>query len=199
MLMAADILLYRATRVPVGRRSGAAPRAGARDPPPLQRRFGETFPEPQPLHTKALKILGLDGKQKMSKSLGNSRPRRRCARRDPQEDRERLHRSDAPAQGRSRASRELLRLRRCRATSRRPRRPRSYHENCRNAAWGCVDSKRALAENMIKYARADPRKGRGVEGASRAHPPGPRRRRAARARTAHETMKQVRERLGLYQ
>ena len=37
VLQAADILLYGATRVPVGRGPAPAPRAGARDRPPLQR------------------------------------------------------------------------------------------------------------------------------------------------------------------
>ena len=71
---------------------------------------------------------------------------------------------------------------RCRATSRRPTRSRTYHDNCRNAAWGCVDSKRALAENMVEVPGADPRAGGRVEGAPRAHPPGAGRRRADGAR-----------------
>ena len=72
ILMAADILLYRATRVPVGVDQVQHLELAREICRRFNARFGEVFPEPQPLHTKALKILGLDGKQKMSKSLGNS-------------------------------------------------------------------------------------------------------------------------------
>jgi len=72
VLMAADILLYRATRVPVGQDQIQHLELAREICRRFNGRFGEIFPEPQPLHAKALKILGLDGKQKMSKSLGNS-------------------------------------------------------------------------------------------------------------------------------
>ncbi len=71
VLMTADIILYKATRVPVG--VDQVPHLElARE---IVRRFngafGEVFPEPQPLLTQVPKILGTDGR-KMSKSYGNT-------------------------------------------------------------------------------------------------------------------------------
>ena len=71
ILMAADVLLYRATRIPVGDDQVQHLELAREICRRFNARFGDIFPEPQPLHTKALRIMGLDGKQKMSKSLGN--------------------------------------------------------------------------------------------------------------------------------
>ena len=74
VLQAADILLYRAERVPVGadqQQHLELTRELARR---WNHRFGEYFPEPQPLFTKARRILGLDGVAKMSKSMDNVIP-----------------------------------------------------------------------------------------------------------------------------
>jgi tryptophanyl-tRNA synthetase len=71
VLMAADILLYKATLVPVGE-DQAAHLELSRE---LARRFngffGEIFPEPQALYTPNPKMPGTDGR-KMSKSYGNA-------------------------------------------------------------------------------------------------------------------------------
>ncbi len=70
-LMAADILIYRADAVPVGE-DQVQHLELTRD---LARKFnnayGEFFPEPQPLLTETPRIMGLDGKNKMSKTLNN--------------------------------------------------------------------------------------------------------------------------------
>ena len=71
VLQTADIIIYRATRVPVG--MDQLPHLElARE---ITRRFnylyGETFPEPQSILTEAPKILGTDGR-KMSKSYNNA-------------------------------------------------------------------------------------------------------------------------------
>lgn len=74
VLQAADILLYRADRVPVGadqQQHLELTRELARR---WNHRFGEYFPEPQPLYTEAKRILGLDGVAKMSKSMDNVIP-----------------------------------------------------------------------------------------------------------------------------
>lgn len=197
VLMAADILLYRATRVPVGIDQVQHLELAREICRRFNARFGELFPEPQPLHTKALKILGLDGKQKMSKSLGNSvqiddppeaiRAKIKNAFTDPT----RLKKSD-PGHPESCYACSLQGLF---AT---PEQAAQYHENCRNAAWGCVDSKRALAENMVSFLA--PIRERAAQW--RAHPERIREVLGDGAQTArvlaHDTMEKVREALGLY-
>lgn len=74
VLQAADILLYLGERVPVGedqRQHLELTREIARR---WNARFGDYFPEPQPLITEGKRILGLDGALKMSKSQGNTIP-----------------------------------------------------------------------------------------------------------------------------
>jgi tryptophanyl-tRNA synthetase len=197
VLMAADILLYRATLVPVGADQVQHLELAREITRRFNGRFGETFPEPKPLHTQAAKILGLDGKQKMSKSLGNS-----VLLADPPDvikkkisnaftDPTRLRKSDpghpdqcyvCSLQGYFASKEETERL----------------HHGCRSATAGCVDSKRALADNMARTLaplrekaaewKAKPEKIREVLGDG-----------AATARKiAQETMTIVRERCGLY-
>jgi tryptophanyl-tRNA synthetase len=71
VLMAADIILYKATRVPVGH--DQLPHLEITRE--IARRFnylyGNVFPEPEALLTETPKLPGLDGR-KMSKSYGNS-------------------------------------------------------------------------------------------------------------------------------
>src|SRR5512133_1835022 len=71
VLMAADIILYKAGRVPVGH--DQLPHLEVTRE--ITRRFnylyGNVFPEPEALLTETPKLLGLDGR-KMSKSYGNS-------------------------------------------------------------------------------------------------------------------------------
>jgi tryptophanyl-tRNA synthetase len=72
VLQAADILLYRATRVPVGEDQRQHLELAREIVRRFNARFGDTFAEPQPLFSTTPKILGLDGHAKMSKSLGNT-------------------------------------------------------------------------------------------------------------------------------
>jgi tryptophanyl-tRNA synthetase len=72
VLQAADILLYRATRVPVGEDQRQHLELAREIVRRFNARFGDTFAEPQPLFSTTPKILGLDGQAKMSKSLGNT-------------------------------------------------------------------------------------------------------------------------------
>jgi len=72
VLQAADILLYGATRVPVGEDQRQHLELAREIVRRFNARFGDTFAEPQPLFSTTPKILGLDGQGKMSKSLGNT-------------------------------------------------------------------------------------------------------------------------------
>jgi tryptophanyl-tRNA synthetase len=72
VLQAADILIYKAGCVPVGEDQIQHVEFSREIARKFNARFGETFPEPKVLLSTAPKILGLDGKAKMSKSLGNT-------------------------------------------------------------------------------------------------------------------------------
>lgn len=71
VLMTADIILYKATRVPVGADQVAHLELTREIARKFNFHYGPVFPEPQPLLTEAAKVVGTDGR-KMSKSYGNS-------------------------------------------------------------------------------------------------------------------------------
>jgi len=71
VLQAADILLYKAELVPVGEDQDQHLELAREVAERFNKRFGEVFPLVQRVRGEAPRILGLDGKQKMSKSLGN--------------------------------------------------------------------------------------------------------------------------------
>jgi tryptophanyl-tRNA synthetase len=74
VLQAADILLYKAMLVPVGQDQVQHIELARRIARSFNHRWGKVFPECEPLLTSLPKLLGLDGKAKMSKSLGNHIP-----------------------------------------------------------------------------------------------------------------------------
>ncbi len=148
VLMAVDILIYKAEFVPVG--DDQIPhieltREIARE---FNKRFGKTFPEPKEIVRP--RILGLDGENKMSKTLGN------CIYLDESPDE--MWKKLAPAVTDTKRKRRQD-----------PGEPndcnvfKSYHrgfssreellyieEGCRNASIGCLDCKRILFDNMVK-------------------------------------------------
>jgi tryptophanyl-tRNA synthetase len=71
VLMAADIILYKATRVPVGHDQLPHLEVTREITRRFNHLYGNVFPEPEALLTETPKLLGLDGR-KMSKSYGNS-------------------------------------------------------------------------------------------------------------------------------
>ena len=71
VLMTADIIMYKATRVPVGADQVAHLELSREIVRKFNSHYGPVFPEPQPLLTEAAKVVGIDGR-KMSKSYGNS-------------------------------------------------------------------------------------------------------------------------------
>jgi tryptophanyl-tRNA synthetase len=72
VLMAADILVYKADLVPVGDDQVQHLELAREICRKFNARFGDVFPEPKPRLSRTPRIMGLDGKAKMSKSLGNA-------------------------------------------------------------------------------------------------------------------------------
>jgi tryptophanyl-tRNA synthetase len=74
VLQAADIVIYKASRVPVGKDQAPHLELSREIVRAFNRRYGEIFPEPQAVYTDAPVVLGIDGVRKMSKSAGNTIP-----------------------------------------------------------------------------------------------------------------------------
>jgi tryptophanyl-tRNA synthetase len=72
VLQAADIVIYKATMVPVGKDQAAHLELSREIVRAFNHRYGDTFPEPQAVYTSAPVVLGTDGAKKMSKSVGNT-------------------------------------------------------------------------------------------------------------------------------
>ena len=148
VLQAADVLMYKATAVPVG--IDQAPHIElARE---IARRFNSTyrpiFPEPETMHTATPKILGTDGR-KMSKSYDNAvyltesveqvdrklsrmvTDPRRARRTDPGEP------SDCPVH---------VSLNRTYCT---PKELAWQEDGCRTAAIGCLECKKVMIDHVL--------------------------------------------------
>jgi tryptophanyl-tRNA synthetase len=74
ILQAADIVIYKASRVPVGKDQAAHLELSREVVRAFNRRYGQIFPEPQAVFTDAPVVLGIDGQRKMGKSAGNTIP-----------------------------------------------------------------------------------------------------------------------------
>lgn len=72
VLQSADILLYKGEVVPVGEDQVPHIEITREIARRFNTQWGEVFPEPEPKLTKFARLAGLDGNQKMSKSLGNT-------------------------------------------------------------------------------------------------------------------------------
>jgi tryptophanyl-tRNA synthetase len=72
VLQAADIVIYKASLVPVGRDQAAHLELSREIVRAFNNRYGDVFPEPEAVYTDAPIVLGTDGVRKMSKSLGNT-------------------------------------------------------------------------------------------------------------------------------
>lgn len=151
VLQTADIILYKANRVPVGKDQLPHLELAREIVRRFNHLFGETFPEPQPELTQAPAIVGLDGKQKMSKSLNNhiaivlsdeeTTKRVRKAVTDPQR-----QRRDDP--GRPEVC-NVYSLHEFFDPEKRP----WIHEQCTTAGIGCVDCKGMLADAINESLR----------------------------------------------
>ncbi|MBM4056134.1 MAG: tryptophan--tRNA ligase [Planctomycetes bacterium] len=71
VLQAADILVYKGEAVPVGEDQVQHIELAREIARKFNQRYGETFPDPQEILSNAPRIMGLDGKTKMSKSRDN--------------------------------------------------------------------------------------------------------------------------------
>jgi tryptophanyl-tRNA synthetase len=72
ILQTADIVIYKAVAVPVGKDQAAHLELSREIVRAFNGRYGATFPEPQAVFTEAPVVLGTDGVRKMSKSVGNT-------------------------------------------------------------------------------------------------------------------------------
>jgi tryptophanyl-tRNA synthetase len=72
VLQAADIAIYKARYVPVGRDQDAHLELAREIVRAFNRRYGEVFVEPEAVYSESPLILGTDGATKMSKSTGNT-------------------------------------------------------------------------------------------------------------------------------
>jgi tryptophanyl-tRNA synthetase len=148
VLQAADILLYKAELVPVGEDQVQHIELARDVARHWNKRYGEVFPEPEALLTGSARVMGLDGKTKMSKSLGNH-----------------IGLLEEPAAIRAKLAIAVTDENRKRRTD--PGNPdvcnvytmhRGFSTSdqlamidreCRTAGIGCVDCKKILADNMI--------------------------------------------------
>lgn len=162
VLQAADILLYRADKVPVGedqvqhlelsrvlaRRWNAmfARSTGRRTEDGADERE-QFFPEPEPLLTHTPRVMGLDGHAKMSKSMGNAVgllespesiwSKLRPAVTDPK----RIRRTDP-------GTPEVCNIYHLHRAFSAPQTVEHVAVQCSTAGWGCIDCKKVLAESM---------------------------------------------------
>lgn len=198
VLQAADILLYRADRVPVGEdqvQHLELSRVIARRWNATYAPDGDFFAEPQPLLTKTRRIMGLDGKTKMSKSLGNTigllePPEEIWAKLRPAvTDPARIKRTDP-------GTPEICNIYHLHQAFSPEPLVETAAVNCRTAGWGCIDCKKALLQSIdteltpIRRRAEDLRKDPGTIGEVLS------RGTARAAALAQETMASVRDRMG---
>ena len=196
VLQSADILLYKAQAVPVGQDQVQHIEFCRRLARGFNRRWGKVFREPEALLSTTPKILGLDGKAKMSKSLGNTIS---------------LSATDKQiGKALGRAATDPARV-----TREDPGDPENCNvytlhgffsdeekrawvrDGCTTAGIGCVDCKRALTDNLVRHL--EPIRGRRAEldedpgAVQQILAEGAEKARAV----ACETMQEVRRKLGL--
>ena len=148
VLQAADIIMYKADFVPVGKDQASHVELTREIVRRFNNFFGDVFPEPKELHTEVPVLPGTDGR-KMSKSYGNA-----------------IYLVDSPDVVREKARMMITDRTRIKRTD--PGHPEScdvcqmhrfflsssdaerLDDDCRNARIGCVDRKRALADSILE-------------------------------------------------
>lgn len=152
VLQAADIAIYKARYVPVGKDQAAHLELAREIVRAWNARYGEVFPEPEAVFTDSPIVKGTDGANKMSKSLGNVveifGPEETIRKQvmSMVTDTERIRRTDP---GRPQAC-NVCQLHRQFGDDH-----AAVWEGERTAATGCVDTKRLLADRMlVSFAEA---------------------------------------------
>jgi tryptophanyl-tRNA synthetase len=149
VLMAADILIYKAGYVPVGDDQIQHVELAREIARKFNARFGETFPEPKFMLSDAPRIMGTDGKTKMSKSMGNT-----IGLLEPPEaiweklrpavtDENRVRRSDP-------GDPDKCNIFTMHKAFSKPDEIEFVAHGCRTAGIGCIDCKKILYKNMIE-------------------------------------------------
>jgi tryptophanyl-tRNA synthetase len=149
VLQAADILLYKGEVVPVGEDQVPHIEITREIARRFNMQWGNVFPEPEPKLTKFARLAGLDGNQKMSKSLGNT-----------------ILLSDSPEEIQKKMKSAVTDTQKIRRND--PGRPDvcvvfSYHQkfnqpeemqirkDCESGALGCVDCKKNCAAKVAEF------------------------------------------------
>ncbi|HEX8090150.1 MAG TPA: tryptophan--tRNA ligase [Blastocatellia bacterium] len=148
VLQAADIIMYKAEYVPVGKDQASHVELTREIVRRFNNFYGDVFPEPKEIHTEVPTLPGTDGR-KMSKSYGNA-----------------IYLVDSPDAVREKARMMITDRTRIRRSD--PGHPENcdvchmhrfflakeaaddFDDDCRNARIGCVDRKRALADSIIE-------------------------------------------------
>jgi tryptophanyl-tRNA synthetase len=197
VLQTADILLYKGEAVPVGADQVQHVELSRRIARAFNRRWGKVFPEPEADLSSTPKILGLDGKAKMSKTLNNTislsatdkQIRKSLARAATDTKREKREDPGDP---------DVCNVFTLHKFFSDDDKQAWVREGCTTAGIGCADCKTALADNVIEHLtpirakreelHADKDKVRSIleAGAAKAKP------------VAEKTMAQVRKKLGLW-
>jgi tryptophanyl-tRNA synthetase len=148
VLQAADIIMYKADFVPVGKDQASHVELTREIVRRFNNFFGDVFPEPKELHTEVPMLPGTDGR-KMSKSYGNAiylvdsvevvREKARMM----ITDRTRIKRTDPGHPENC----DVCQMHRFFLD---PQAADRFDDDCRAARIGCVDRKRALADSIIE-------------------------------------------------
>jgi tryptophanyl-tRNA synthetase len=129
------------------RAAGTSPETGMPGGSPDDGEVEGFFPEPKPLLTQTRRIMGLDGKTKMSKSLGNTvnlldDPKDIWAKLRPaMTDPARVRRTDP-------GTPEICNIYHLHQAFSSPEVVEHVAFQCRTAGWGCIDCKKVLLESM---------------------------------------------------
>ncbi len=149
VLQAGDILIYKAGFVPVGEDQIQHVEFSREIARKFNAKFGEVFPEPAVLLSTAPRILGTDGKAKMSKSMNNA-----IGLLDSPEVIWEKMRTAATCEHRQRRSDpghpEHCNIFTMHLAFSKPAQIPDVDHKCRTAGFGCIDCKKILYENMME-------------------------------------------------